>query len=135
MKQQQREPGIQESQPEKFILVVEDDAANGEVIELVITAETPYRVRCASTAEAALQLISERKPDLLLLDDLLPGMHGLELYDYLHTIPALSTIPALLISANNHRSEEVERHHLTFLPKPYEIATLLETIHALLERE
>ncbi|HEY4384772.1 MAG TPA: response regulator, partial [Ktedonobacteraceae bacterium] len=80
-------------------------------------------------------LISERKPDLLLLDDLLPGMHGLELYDYLHTIPALSTVPALLISANNHRSKEVERHHLTFLAKPYELETLLETIHALLERE
>ncbi|HEY4388349.1 MAG TPA: response regulator [Ktedonobacteraceae bacterium] len=126
---------IQESRPEKFILIVEDDAANAEVIALALTAETPYRIRCASTAEAALHLISERKPDLLLLDDLLPGMHGLELYDYLHTIPALSTVPALLISANNHRSEEVERHHLTFLAKPYELATLLETIHALLERE
>src|SRR5579859_5808765 len=130
---QQRVSETKENQLEKFILIVEDDINNADIIELALTSLTPYQVQSVSNAETALQLISERKPDLLLLDEQLPGMTGLELYDYLHTIPEFSTVPALLLSASPYSIGEVEGHHMTFLSKPYELETLLEVIHRLLD--
>src|SRR5579859_4687304 len=126
---QQRVSETKENQLEKFILIVEDDINNADIIELALTSLTPYQVQSVSNAETALQLISERRPDLLLLDDHLPGIHGLEFYDYLHTIPEFATVAALLLSANPYNNDEVERHHLKFIAKPYELETLLEVIH------
>lgn len=133
MNQQHEGCDPQRDQRERVILLIEDNPNNAEVITLAITSETVYQVQWTSDAEAALPLISQRTPDLLLLDDRLPGMHGLELYDYLHTIPELRSVPALLISATDYGRDEIARHHLAFLAKPYALETLLKTIHALLE--
>lgn len=133
MRQPSMGRSTQPRQHEKYILIVEDDPANAEVLELVVTTETPYRVQLVGDAEAALHCIKQRTPDLLVLDNWLPGMKGLELYDYLQTIPACATLPALLMSVRSLSGDGLERPGLSFLAKPYEIATFLETIRALLE--
>jgi CheY-like chemotaxis protein len=122
----------EQRQPLKLILLVEDDEANAEVLIEVLTEELSCTVRHVSTGIDALQAIEDLTPHLIVLDYLLPGMNGLELYDRLHMLPGLSSIPVFFLSASSHR-DEIERRHLPFLEKPYELETFLSTLCRLLE--
>jgi CheY-like chemotaxis protein len=112
------------------ILVVEDDPALGEVVQMALTTllETPYHVVLATTGVEAMHLVQQVRPCLLLLDYLLPGMNGLELYDHLHAMPSLATVPALLMSANLPDDDEATKRHLTVIHKPFDLYDLVQTI-------
>jgi DNA-binding response OmpR family regulator len=76
----------------KNIFVVDDDINIGNMLEELLTKEG-YRVtRAYSGTEAAL-ILSSQRPDLVLLDLMLPGLDGREL------LPALSGIPVIVVSA------------------------------------
>ena len=113
------------------ILLVEDDASIGEVLLRVLKNETSYHAVLATNSVEALQLIHQIKPCLFLLDYHLPGMNGLDLYDCLHAMDGLKTIPALFMSANIPLSE-AERRHVPVLHKPFDLDDLVHTIEKLL---
>ena len=72
-------PG-QESRPSrKLILVVEDDEANAEVLNVALTQELSCVVRHVSTGTLALEAVEAIQPNLMVLDYMLPVMDGLEL--------------------------------------------------------
>lgn len=113
----------------KVILVVEDDAANAELLMHVLLRETPYQVYLAPDGIVALQLISHVKPDLFILDYRLPGMTGIELYERLHAHPRFNQTPALILSACLEGYQEaIERHKLVALAKPFDVDELLALI-------
>ncbi len=60
------------------ILTVDDDAAITETLS-VIFEQYGYEVRCANSAEAAIEIIAQWEPDLAILDVMLPRMNGIEL--------------------------------------------------------
>ena len=115
----------------KTVLVVEDDVSIGELVVLILSTETSYRVLCASNAFQAIDMVKNCIPDLLVLDFHLPRMNGLELYDHLHAQKAFSTIPVLFMSANAPR-EALQLRHLCSLDKPFEVETLVQTVEGLL---
>ena len=118
----------------KVILLVEDDEANAEVLIQVLLQETPYQVYRARDGTAALQCISQIKPDLLILDYRLPGMNGIELYDCLHAHKAFKQTPALILSACLERyQEEIDSHKLLALAKPFDVDDLLALIEEVLD--
>jgi len=122
-----REEQIQQ----KTILVIEDDASVGACLVEAITQETPYIAFLVTESHHALTVLKDIKPDMILLDYLLPQMNGLDLYDYLHTHKPLRDIPVIMISANLPQ-KEVNRRQLIGLSKPFEIDDLLTTLKGVL---
>ncbi len=123
---------LEEERPKiKTILVVEDDADRGEFLVQALKDETPYQAVLAPDGFQALKMVRTLKPHLFVLDYLLPRMNGLELYDQLHTMEGLETIPALLMSANLP-AKELEKRRVSAITKPFELEELLQTIEKLL---
>jgi len=128
------EPLAGESQAAtKTILLVEDDPNIGSFLVEAIAQETPYRAIVASDSNAALKLVRYFTPDLFILDYVLPGMNGIELYDHLHINRELAPIPVILITANRHVPQQHirQRQLITFM-KPFELNAFLATIETLL---
>jgi DNA-binding response OmpR family regulator len=76
-------------------------------------------------------MLQDVKPNLIVLDYLLPGINGLELSDRIRADKALQTIPVLMISAALP-SQEVEQRGIIGLQKPFEIDELLHTTRDLI---
>jgi CheY-like chemotaxis protein len=113
----------------KTILIVEDDRPTGEVIQLTLAEELALHTFLIADPYEALNFANTVKVDLWIIDYLLPGMNGLELYDRLHADNALQDVPFLLISASFslHRQDLGERK-LTMLDKPFDLSVLLDTV-------
>jgi CheY-like chemotaxis protein len=127
----QEEPSGEERSTVKTILVVEDDADVGEFFVQALQQETPYQSILATDGFQALKIVQSVKPNLFVLDYLLPHMNGIELYDHLHATKGLEEIPALFMSANAP-SGELERRRVYFLKKPVDLEELLQKIDELL---
>ena len=115
----------------KTILVVEDDENIGELIVEAFIQETPYQAMLATDGKQALKIVQNVKPNVLLLDNNLPDMKGIELYDRIQVEKELENVPVLLMSANVP-VQEVKKRNLFCLNKPFELNDLLQTIENLL---
>jgi CheY-like chemotaxis protein len=113
----------------RTILVVEDDRLTGEVIQLTLAEELSCHTLLVADPYKALEFAHTVKVDLWIIDYLLPGMNGLELYDRLHASKTLQDAPFILISASFflHKYDLGERK-LTILDKPFDLNVLLETV-------
>jgi CheY-like chemotaxis protein len=116
----------------KTILVVEDDTDLGEFFVQALKDELPHQAVLASDGFQALKMVRSLKPDLFVLDYLLPSMNGIELYDQLHAIEELKDIPALFISANVPTGE-LKRRRVYYIKKPFELDDMLGVIEELLQ--
>ena len=115
----------------KTILVVEDDENIGELIVEAFIQETPYQAMLATDGKQALKIVQNVKPNVLLVDNNLPDMKGIELYDRIQVEKELENVPVLLMSANVP-VQEVKKRNLFCLNKPFELNDLLQTIERLL---
>ncbi len=113
----------------RTILVVEDDRPTGEVIQLTLTEELSLHTFLITDPYEALKFANAVKIDLWIIDYLLPGMNGLELYDRVHANKASQDVPSILISASFslHKGDLGERK-LTILDKPFDLNVLLDTV-------
>lgn len=82
------------------ILIVDDMPANLEMLRGILSQEG-YRVRAAINGKQALQLAASKPPDLILMDINMPEMDGFEACRQLKSMPLLTDIPVLFISAND----------------------------------
>ena len=88
----------------KTILVVEDEEPLQEIVRLKLEREG-FNVLTADTGEEAVRLIKERKPTLIWLDILLPGMDGLEVLQKIREDPAMRDLPVVMVSVSYSRSK------------------------------
>ena len=113
----------------KKILVVEDDEATGEVIQMVLAEEDSYSTFLVADPEEVLEVASSIKPNLFVIDYRLAYMDGIMLYDKLHTIEGLEDVPALIMSASlEQHGEELEARQLVGMEKPFDLDEFLETV-------
>src|SRR5262245_1074735 len=115
----------------KLIFIVEDDTNMVEFLVTALLDETPYLVTAAPNGFEALEPLKEIKPHLFILDYLLPGMDGLELYDHLHAREEMANVPTIMLSTNTP-TNEIQKRHITGIPKPFDLDELLSTIETLL---
>src|SRR6478735_9088381 len=80
------------------ILVVDDNLQNREVAEGHLVG-AGYAAIQAETGERALALLEERRPDLILLDVLMPGMDGFETCRRIRALPGGGDVPILFLTA------------------------------------
>lgn len=81
------------------ILCVEDDRDIQLLLQLALGKLGGFDVLIAASGEEALEQMEDFSPDLLLLDLMLPGMTGLELFEAVRRQPAFARLPALLLTA------------------------------------
>ena len=115
----------------KTILIVEDDAATGELLRIFLSEETPHQAILVSDGFQALNIIKNITPNLFLLDYRLPRMNGKELYNHLRTTRGLEHIPTIMTSTNALEQEEGDLNFTVCLI-PFDLDDLLATIEKLL---
>ncbi len=116
------------------ILVVEDDKSISEWICDYLTTHG-FEVSVADRGDMAVQLIAEDKPDLVLLDILLPGKNGFEVCK---EVRAFYDAPILMITACNQEADEVKGLELgadDYITKPLRLRALLARIQILLKKD
>lgn len=118
------------------VLVVEDEADLVELLRYNLEAEG-FGVAAAEDAEEAILRISERKPDIILLDWMLPGTSGIEICRRLRARPETATVPIIMVTARGEEEERV-RGLATgaddYMVKPFSMPELMARINALLRR-
>ncbi len=117
------------------ILVVDDEPVNRELEEAVL-ASAGYEVRLAPDGPAALALAQADSPDLVLLDLLMPGMHGQEVCEKLKADPRTADIPVIVVTAVARAA--TKEALLTsgaddFVTKPFRPGDLLGRVEAMLK--
>ncbi len=115
------------------VLLVEDDLSIAEVLVELLEGEG-YRVWHARDAASAEELLGEARPDLVLLDIMLPDTDGLVLCSELR---ARWPAPVVLLSATQRRSDPIIGLRLgadDFIPKPFDTRELLARLEAVLRR-
>jgi len=108
------------SNGKRLILIVDDEEINRELLNMVLQEE--YETLSASDGESALRIIMEKREmlSLILLDLLMPGMHGLDVIRILKNDQELKNIPVIVLTAD--QEAEVTSLRLgasDFIPKPY----------------
>ena len=115
------------------ILIVEDDSGISDFVIPELEHEG-YETCLAVTGREALDKFASEKPDLVLLDIMLPELNGLEV---LRRIRAESTVPVILETARGETIDKINGLNLgadDYIPKPFEIEELLARINALFRR-
>lgn len=117
------------------ILIADDNALNADLLEAHLDG-TGHETKVASNGEDALAVAREWKPDLVLLDVMMPKLSGFEVCRRLRADPATRDTAVLMVTAldqANDVEEAVEAGTDDFLTKPINKTELLLRVAALLE--
>ena len=115
------------------ILVVDDDEDISELISLYLIKEC-FDTKRAGDGDTALKLFNEYKPDLILLDIMLPGKDG---YDVCREIRKISKVPIIMLSAKGEIFDKVLGLELgadDYMIKPFDSKELVARVKAVLRR-
>ena len=113
----------------KRILVADDDASISRLLERVLGRE--YDVIVASDGTGALALAGQTRPQLLILDVMMPGMDGFSLAQKVRLLPDLRSVPIIFLTARDGPLDTIKgiqagaRHYLT---KPFKIDDLVTKV-------
>lgn len=114
------------------ILVVDDTTVNLELLEVILD-EHDYDVRTSISGEMALKSIEKKRPDLILLDIMMPGMDGYEVCRILKEDELLKDIPVIFLSAKGESVDKVNGFKLgavDYITKPFDTEEILVRIKA-----
>jgi len=114
------QPAKQDIQGSK-ILVVDDDRLNARILTSILKPEG-YAVADVDSGEAAIEQYGTFKPDLVLLDVMMPGINGFETCRRLRTLYGDNLAPVIFITAKNESDDVVEglaAGGVDYLPKPF----------------
>lgn len=126
--------------PKAKIMVVEDNLDEAKLIKMVLEGEG-YETVCAFNGIEALEKVESGKPDLIVLDIMMPEMDGFAFCSELRSSPANKDIPVVLLTAVAKRIQQskypldgvMRAEAQEYLEKPIKPEELLETITKLLK--
>jgi PleD family two-component response regulator len=122
--------------PPARILVVEDDRAISGLVGTILDKES-YKVSVAEDGESALRLARAERPDLVLLDVLLPGINGFEVCQRLRQDPSTCLIPIMILTALDQIKDRVTGFKLgadEYMSKPFDALELMARVERTIRR-
>jgi len=118
------------------ILIVDDEQDLLDMIEYNLKQQD-YDVLTADNGQLGIQIARDTKPDLVLLDVMMPGMDGIEVCDRMKEDPALKQIPVIFLTARSDEKTEIEGLNKgadDYITKPISTSKLFSRIKAVLRR-
>jgi len=118
------------------VLIVEDEAPLVTMLRYNLEREG-FRVAAASDGEEALVTVAETKPDLILLDWMLPGMSGVDYARRVRNDPETRDIPIIILTARGEETDKVRGLDTgadDYITKPFSSRELLARIRAVMRR-
>jgi len=128
--------GEQAQMQYQTILVVDDEKDIVELISYNLEKEK-FTVFKAYDGEASLRIINQQKPDLLILDLMLPKMSGFDVCKSIRNNPQFCRLPIIMLTAKSEESDKVIGLEIgadDYLTKPFSIKELVARVRALLRR-
>ena len=116
------------------VLYVEDNEFNRKIVRQLLT-RTSYRLREAVDGEAALGMVREERPDLILMDVQLPKMSGLDVTRALRGDPATADVPIIVVTSfalSGDEQRAMAAGASAYIAKPYSPRELLALINTFL---
>jgi PAS domain S-box-containing protein len=120
----------------RTLLYVEDNPANLQLVEELITRRPDLRLLSAADGKLGIALAREFLPDVILMDINLPGINGIEAMKILRADPATARIPIMAISANAIPSDikrGLEAGFFRYLTKPIVVGEFMDALSVALE--
>jgi two-component system, OmpR family, phosphate regulon response regulator PhoB len=118
------------------VLIVEDEAPLAELLRYNLEAEG-FAVSHAESGEEAEILLAEQRPDLVLLDWMLPQVSGIELCRRLRARPETRGIPIIMLTARGEEGDRIRGLSTgadDYVVKPFSLAELMARVRAILRR-
>lgn len=116
------------------VLIVDDSPTEVHILSSVLE-KGGYTVLAASNGEDGIAQAKEAKPDLILMDVVMPGMNGFQATRQLTKDPETANIPIIIVTTKDQETDRVwglRQGAKDYITKPIEEAELLEKIKALL---
>ncbi len=120
----------------RTIIVVDDEPDIVKIVRIMLE-DTGFNVRCAYNGPELFSSMKEQKPDLIILDIMMPQMDGLEALTRLKEDPETASIPVILLTAKVQYDDILGGYKMGadyYLTKPFTNAQLLTGINILLTR-
>jgi CheY-like chemotaxis protein len=118
------------------ILVVEDEESLLK-LESILLSSKGYIVTGVMDGRSALEEVKANKPDLVILDIMLPGIDGFEVCSQIKGDPSISHIPVLILTAKKN-SQDIARGQQVgcdaYITKPFKSAKVLDMVQELLNK-
>lgn len=121
---------------QKKILIVDDDPQVHKMLETVLTPKN-YNLTFAENGRSAWEKIQINRPDLMVLDIMMPEMSGIELCQKVRAVPELKGILILMLSAKDSQSDRItglKDGADDYVTKPFHVATLVNKIEYMLNK-
>src|SRR5262249_30899615 len=112
------------------ILIVDDEELNSEGLARRLQGRN-FAVAVAKSGQKAIELLGERRFDLVLLDIMMPGMTGLEVLKFLRRVDSLIDLPIIMVTARGESEDVVEALELganDYVTKPIDFPVVLARI-------
>jgi len=120
----------------KKVVCVEDEAEMIELVKLILNNKQGFEVYGALGGTAGLKLIAEVKPDIVLLDLMMPEMGGWQVYQSMRVDPEMSHIPVIIVTAKAQNIDKVLGLHIAkvddYITKPFSPQELLASVRHVL---
>jgi diguanylate cyclase (GGDEF)-like protein len=127
---------IRPFEPESFLILVVDDVTKNLQLVMEILEQIGYETTFATSGKKALERLETVKPDLILLDLMMPDMGGLEVCQILKSDPRYQKIPVIFLTASNEQENLIdafEKGAVDYVTKPFHSAELLARVRTHLE--
>ena len=116
--------------PEKTVLIIEDEADAAELFAEMMRV-SGFRVLKTASSTPALSLITTEKPDIVILDIMMPEVSGLDILRHMRQDPLLANIPVVVVSAKSMPADirvGMEAGASMYLTKPVGFLELKEAV-------
>ena len=120
------------------ILCIEDETEMIDLIRLILSRRG-YEVQGANGGKEGIELVRQEKPDLVLLDLMMPDMDGWEVYQQMKADEATRDIPVIVVTAKAQSIDKVLGLHIAkvddYIAKPFSPQELLTSVEEVLQRK
>ena len=120
---------------QKTVMIIEDEPDAAEMFAEMMRVNG-FRVIKMFSSGPAIPMISQEKPDVIILDVMMPDISGLEVLRYMRREPELASIPVIIVSAKSMPSDiksGIEAGATLYLTKPVGFRELIKSVEQVLQ--